>query len=606
MLSDNSEKSRNPLKKAMRRRNAKTVQFAAPTYVEASDYEYETEDEDQPMGEPDAAVVQPEETQQNGVHSEVESTDDDAASQDEPARSGTPTRLSFDREQAATIPSAAEDPQTSPKLVDKTEAAPLKSRKTRNTDSFLKDDSIETRKITLTPGLLREDGTKSTSSDSDRNNSLDNLVKQVSPPEQPNKKDAKKEKKEKKGGMLSGLFKSKKKDKKSKEDITDQGDENPSAEILRESPRGSPLTSGRTSPSGDSTGVATPPDMRRQEVQTRQPSRGKLQKAPPAEVSSPARETQREPTREKPEEQPRSFTAELEDTEAIHEVSSTGLSPIDTQTTQTALAAQDDKQKEGALSPITNILKRDDSKTQKPAKAKRSKRRVELDDFDSPTEDNGPNPFKEQEERAAAADEEDGDERLSSSPVEISHNTFMHGTESIHIPTPSPYDVEDEEEEDEDEDPESLTSSPSIIEHPAEPVESNDRQAPEDNDSTPTGPRSPQPAPGTSTNQTSSTPNRGLSTDSTATSSTTHLSPATTVSQPSWSDSSLRAWLEDGSEVKDMMTMIYDKSGVRPVSDDHPMMAGLYTDQKKGVQDMMGQLDGLLGSYLQRKGIALG
>ncbi|KAI7426077.1 hypothetical protein KC368_g18485, partial [Hortaea werneckii] len=42
MLGDNSEKSRNPLKKAMRRRNAKTVQFAAPTYVEASDYDYST------------------------------------------------------------------------------------------------------------------------------------------------------------------------------------------------------------------------------------------------------------------------------------------------------------------------------------------------------------------------------------------------------------------------------------------------------------------------------------------------------------------------------------------------------------------------------------
>lgn len=46
MLGDNMEKSKNPLKKAMRRRNAKTVQFAAPTYVEASDYEYDTEDED--------------------------------------------------------------------------------------------------------------------------------------------------------------------------------------------------------------------------------------------------------------------------------------------------------------------------------------------------------------------------------------------------------------------------------------------------------------------------------------------------------------------------------------------------------------------------------
>ena len=47
MLGDNSEKSKNPLKKAMRRRNAKTVNFAPPTYIEASDVEYSTEEEDE-------------------------------------------------------------------------------------------------------------------------------------------------------------------------------------------------------------------------------------------------------------------------------------------------------------------------------------------------------------------------------------------------------------------------------------------------------------------------------------------------------------------------------------------------------------------------------
>ena len=45
MLGDNSEKSKNPLKKAMRRRNAKAVAFTAPTYIEASDVEYSTDEE---------------------------------------------------------------------------------------------------------------------------------------------------------------------------------------------------------------------------------------------------------------------------------------------------------------------------------------------------------------------------------------------------------------------------------------------------------------------------------------------------------------------------------------------------------------------------------
>lgn len=47
MLGDTAEKTKNPLKKAMRRRNARTVQFnPQPTYRDASDYEYSSDEED--------------------------------------------------------------------------------------------------------------------------------------------------------------------------------------------------------------------------------------------------------------------------------------------------------------------------------------------------------------------------------------------------------------------------------------------------------------------------------------------------------------------------------------------------------------------------------
>ena len=45
MLGDNPEKSRNPLKKAMRRRNVKTVTFTDPTYYEADPEEYSSDEE---------------------------------------------------------------------------------------------------------------------------------------------------------------------------------------------------------------------------------------------------------------------------------------------------------------------------------------------------------------------------------------------------------------------------------------------------------------------------------------------------------------------------------------------------------------------------------
>lgn len=46
MLGDNAEKSKNPLKKAMRRRNAKTVTFTSPTYFDAPEIDYSTEEEE--------------------------------------------------------------------------------------------------------------------------------------------------------------------------------------------------------------------------------------------------------------------------------------------------------------------------------------------------------------------------------------------------------------------------------------------------------------------------------------------------------------------------------------------------------------------------------
>merc|ERR1711939_1096058 len=156
----------------------------------------------------DAAHVEDAQQQLNG-ESEPRESVDSRTSEDEEGRTSTPTkRASFDREQAAThnYTPSIDDPESSPKLVDKTEAAPLKSRKgtPRNADSFLKDDSIETKKITITPGLLREDNmsVKSASSESARGNSLENLVKTPSPTEQrtepPNKKETKEKKKEKK------------------------------------------------------------------------------------------------------------------------------------------------------------------------------------------------------------------------------------------------------------------------------------------------------------------------------------------------------------------------------------------------------------------------
>jgi hypothetical protein len=608
MLSDNSEKSRNPLKKAMRRRNAKTVQFAAPTYVEASDYDYSSEDEDN-MIDPYGDAAQSDKGAQNDSEDEPEEQKVETKDHITEGRSSTSSnRASFDREQAATAAQALaaagikrDDDVVQPKLIDKTgeydylqsdldrkptvsvEAAPLKSRKTRNTDSFLKDDTIETRKITLTPGLLRDESASLKSpveEQSTRGSSFETLTKITSPTE-PAKKELRDKKELKKGGLLSGLFKSKKKEKKSREDANDQSDgEKLSTELGRDSPRISPLPSGTNSPI-DRTMAQLPGGGRTFSQRT---------------VSS-------ENMHDSPMTSNSGFIAELPGSEAAYEMATgqeENISESQRASLEDRVATPVPQEKtstlSSALSPIANVLKTGD-KDGKPPKAKRAKQRVQLDDFDSPQDEREQNPLSDDEA-----------DRSSESPVERNSNTFMHGTESIHIPMP---DTDDEKDSNTTDAPASLSSSPSLIDHP-DKSRNDEVRTPEDNDPTPTA-RSPQPQP-SSKSQSQQSETRDLrlqptflSTGSTTTSSSTppssnSTSPILAQQQP-WSDSSLRAWLEDGSEVRDMLIMIHDKTGVTPAPADHPLMSGLFVEERKGVQNMMGELDGLLGKYLQRKGV---
>jgi len=185
MLGDEEEKkpgrSLNPLKKPIKRRNMKTVQFTAPSYVEPSDVEYSTEeegeDDDGYLGQEQdsaatqnnnqgsdieqSAVVEPLKTRgqtrdvrlngetadstiQNGVYGQAAPAEDVRSSDDTSERSGANFHSNCFRGLWLT---SADD------------GTAAKSRKgtVRNTDSFFKDDSVETRKINLTPSLLRDD-----------------------------------------------------------------------------------------------------------------------------------------------------------------------------------------------------------------------------------------------------------------------------------------------------------------------------------------------------------------------------------------------------------------------------------------------------------------
>jgi hypothetical protein len=451
---------------------------------------------------------------------------------------------------------------------------------------------------------------------------MEGLEKTASPPEK--QKDDKK-KKEKKPGMLSGLFKSKKKDKRNKNSVDEDSDiEKLSAELARQS------TSSDSNKSS--------PVERSAQFSTAEPkSRGKLQKpqvavapvapiaplvinpapapAPaPAPVAAPAplkpQPLVSAPQRQRDEQPQTAFVAELEG------------STVEPPTQRNVESRQQEPRTTGEtllgshmLSSITNKIRHSDSQdSMKPKKAKKAKARVQLDDFDEIT------------------DEEDHKENEVKELDDGSNNAFMHGTEMVHIPinlgdesSPDDHDTNEARGED-DSDP---ISSPSMISTPEASLdglresEKHTRTVSDmaDDDQTPlaskrqsavvsraTTPQQPpvnapvRRAPSPPQRASSATPSNGSSARLSPSPASTRSPASTAGTLNTWSDASLRAWL-DGAEndVRDMLVIIHDKSSVVPVTRDHPLMANLFTNESRRLAGLQDELDGLLGNWLARK-----
>jgi hypothetical protein len=237
MLGDQAERPKNPLKSAMRRRKAKTVTFTQPTYIDPSDYEYSSEEEDadadslgpqtQQQGQQQAQQQQQQQTQQASASQQGAAQDP----QDESAKVEPLKPRSQQREPAAEAKSVASsdgaDTPTSKSGVRSSEEifdtkpadGPKKTADGTVRDSFFKDDTVETKKISLTPNLLRDDSISRTSSDTSsikQRPSFDKLDKELS---KDDKKKKDKKDKEKKPGAIRNFFS--RKDKRKNEDDDD-------------------------------------------------------------------------------------------------------------------------------------------------------------------------------------------------------------------------------------------------------------------------------------------------------------------------------------------------------------------------------------------------
>lgn len=362
--------------------------------------------------------------------------------------------------------------------------------------------------------------------------------------------------------MLSGLFKRKDKKSRSQDEDMDES-EKVSEEISRLSPQ--------PKLSSDSLSQDVPPTKPAQLTPQRHPS--KLQKAPPGNLSptkidqawpnpmstptKPLIQAQPPPDRPAPLVGPVSSSMRVVSPDVDHREEDTPAplrvrSPEQPREGAHMDSRQEPKQLTGVFSPATGVLASSPlSSNAKPESNTKEKQRAAMADF---------NPSPEMEEQSESPEEpqpasrahpsqssQSINDRLSESPIQVSpvDPPASQPPPALIVDTSSP------------EEPSiSSASSPELIEtNEAEP----DQETP---------------------------------------ASTTQ---APSVTPPTWSNANLRTYLEDDSEIRDLLVVVHDKTGVLPAGPDHPITGGLFKEENRKLGELSTRLDGILGEWLARK-----
>ena len=559
MLGDQAEKTRNPLMTAMKRTKRKTVQFAGNTYVDYSDIEYSTDEEDleaeyfaqqqqqqkqQKQQQQQSQQAQQGANQQGGTESELE----DESAKVEPLKPRSQTKEDWAENQEADgdDDSLSKGPgRTSEEIIEvRSGDGPKKSSDGRVRDSFF-NDTVETKKITLTPNLLRDDNSTRSSSDSKeprQRPSLDKLEK-----DNVLAKDDKK-KKDKKPSAIRSFFS--RKDKRARGEDEDDAPGKRSLDV--ESVQERELAEEEESP------------VSQDKTVQRNPS--KLQKHQPRTEPSPTRKPG-----EKPQNEPGVDLVTFLSEGKVNNVASVPpatMRMVDEDLLESPPPSP--RQQQGASwDDASTAPKSMPARTQsgeremQPQKAMQAKSRLELDDFDSdedevalepvraaPTPEARQPPNQQQarpvlpgaypdsylsSQTASSAQTEKAPtvnttpsqqhiERLSESPVQVS---------PVHSSNPPPLMVDTSSQEDHSS---GSSPSPELIDH-----EDMDMRGNKDSITTSTS--------------------------------------ATTTS--TWNDSNLRAFFDSGSDIRDLLVVVYDKTDADSDSPglENPAASGLFKEQ---------------------------
>jgi hypothetical protein len=639
MLGDQSDKTKNPIKTAMRRRK-KNVSFAAPTYVDYSDFDYDTEEEEEAEAEFYAQQQQQQQqaqqqSQQQTAATKQTTADDPAASEE--AAKVAPLRPRAQKSVQIVDPANSDSKEESPtsaknrtsEEIFETNGVEGPKRKADGTvrDSFFKDDTVETKKITLTPNLLRDDGTVRASTDSDKGvnkrPSLDRIDKELR--EDPKKSKDKKEK-EKKGGFRS-LFS--RKDKKQKGGDDDDSFGKRSMDVVAEAPERESEDFDDLDKAGASP-QRNPSKLHKQQPRVEPSLAGKPGTAPQSngmDLSTFLNEGKLKNVANVPPASMRLVEPDAQDAQENGQ---------DQRGADAVRSNQVDESMSRSAAPRAESV--DDS----PPQATSAKSRMQIEDSDSDDDD-----YNETLRQMSGSSKKTQEKPRQESPQQTRAQQEKPRQERTQKEEPQQEEARQEEPRQEKPFrptlpgafPDSYLSTQSAQsnstitpDRAAEAAQRQDRlsESPiEVSPITPSGEKPPALVGDTSSQEDHSSPVSSPSPelidreeaggthrnqDSITTSTST-----TTVSN--WNDTSLREFFDSGTDIRDLLVVVYDKTDVEPVGPEHPVAGTLFKEQNAKLAEITTvspkskyrdvrtfplttgeqQLDHMLGDWLARK-----
>ncbi|KAG7038880.1 SH3 domain-containing protein [Colletotrichum scovillei] len=601
MLGDQSgEKSKSTFKTALRKKK-KTVAFAAPTFVDYSDYDYSSDEDevDELFSQQQGAQQQQQQQQQQTSQQATEETMDDDTAKVEPLKPRATTKEVNVAEPTKKEEAPEDDSKRDSGEIFEKPEGPSRSRNgtVRNTDSFFKDETVETKKITLTPNLLRDDsGSRPSTTESvqvKQRPSLDKMDKELQPDKKEDKKKKDKKEKEKKTSTIRSFFS--RKDKKKTTDDDDESFGKRSMDIVTES-------QDRESRESRESREEEPKEPLSPRGDGPQRSTSKLQKQQPRVEPSPARlngaaTPQKSATRELSE-----FISSEGRPNNVSNVPPASMRIVEDDSSDPELSVQQQRikspettrsppQEKSTLSKI--IPSRSGNSEPKPQKVTKAKSRVELDDFDSSGEEveSAEPPVQQQAHQIVKEEKLERplpgafpDSYMSNlSAASAQTDKTITPTQSQQ-PQPQPQPTAVEREKDR------LSESPVQV----SPVTSHNPPALMVDTSSQEG-HSTSPSPELIDAEEAG---RHRAQDS-MTASSTSTGGSTTGS--SWNDAKLRAFFDSSSDIRDMLVVVYDKSDVAPAGPEHPVAGSLFREQNAKLAEITTQLDNMLGDWLARK-----